>query len=162
MTWPLCTFLSSLSLGCSYTQLLARFSPDGVQATSGPLHLLFPLQEMTFLLSCLMTCSFNSFKSLLKCYLFTETFPDCSPLLAASFFMALFRTEIACYASVSLVISSLAVLEQGLYSICPAYPAQRAEHGSFPCSQGAGCTCGLANSFCLLRPLFHFTLVASQ
>lgn len=53
------------------------------------------LPEMLFLQSCLMTCPFTSFKSLLQCYLFTETFPDCSPLLAASSFIALFRTEMA-------------------------------------------------------------------
>ena len=88
VTWPLCTFLK-------HTQLLAGSAPDRVQATSGPLHLLFPLPEMLFLQSYLMTCSFTSFKSLLKCYFFTETFPDCSSLLASSFFIALFRTEIA-------------------------------------------------------------------
>ena len=68
-----------------------------------PFSLLFPLPEMLFLQSYLMTCSFTSFKSLLKCYFFTETFPDCSSLLASSFFIALFRTEIAWYASVSLL-----------------------------------------------------------
>lgn len=92
VTWPLCTIVSSLlQLNTAPGQISTRWSTGYLRAFA----LAVALPEMLFLQSCLMTCPFTSLKSLLQCYLFTETFPDCSPLLAASSFIAFFRTEIA-------------------------------------------------------------------